>query len=83
MFKKIILGLIVISALSTNVRAEDMDPVTATVIWTVGSAAGALIGYAGVESYNQLNTDQTTTNTMDNTTTFTTDTNDTNQLGRN
>lgn len=52
MFKKIILGLIVISSLSMNLKAE--DEMEEAVIWAVGSAAGTLIGYAGIESYNQL-----------------------------
>ncbi len=71
--KKILLGLIIAGSFSLNLKAEeDMDPITQTILWTVGSAGAALIGAAGIESYNRL-TDDTNTDTFDNTSTGTID----------
>lgn len=69
--KKIILGLVIMSSLSVNIKADDSDPVTIGIIYGVGATAGVLLGYAGIESYNILSQDNTATNTQDNTTTNT------------
>ena len=75
MLKKIIFGLLIISSLSINLKADDMDPASGILIWSAGSAAATLVGYAGVESYNILTQDTNTrvTNTMDTTITTTDD----------
>lgn len=76
-FKKILLGLVVIGVLGCSTAyPEDMDPVSGVIIWSTACAAGTLIGAAGVESYNQLTQDPsvpdtTITNTMDVTMTLT------------
>jgi len=75
MIKKILFSLVVISSFNLNVKAEDSDPVSLGILWGVGCVAGSLVGAAGIESYNRLSQDDTTTNTMDNTTTITNDRN--------